>query len=218
MSDDAIDFHDLLIRVSFCEVKLSHYSCPVTLTAAPIWEVALFKKKLTLYYQLILWATFEAVVQYQKYSISGILQQLQMLLIHLFYKSAKQFHVLSRKIILKQMYLHHIKLKSILQSKKTLKIARILKWKGNTLSHFTWEFMLLPSKAVGGSEDPRAVYQHASTHQSPVQPQVHQPWPAARRGRRSPHDTTARLCQVLCDWETLATHSYIKITSERIRI
>lgn len=37
MSDDAIDFHDLLIRVSFCEVKLSHYSCPVTLTAAPIW-------------------------------------------------------------------------------------------------------------------------------------------------------------------------------------
>lgn len=36
MSDDAIDFHDLLIRVSFYEVKLSHYSCPVTLTAAPI--------------------------------------------------------------------------------------------------------------------------------------------------------------------------------------
>lgn len=37
MSDDAIDFHDLLIGVSFCEVKLSNYSCPVTLTAAPNW-------------------------------------------------------------------------------------------------------------------------------------------------------------------------------------
>jgi len=36
MSDDAVDFHDLLIRVRFCEIKLSHYSCPVTLTAAPI--------------------------------------------------------------------------------------------------------------------------------------------------------------------------------------
>ncbi len=37
MSDDTIDFHDLLIGVSFCEVKLSNYSCPVTLTAAPNW-------------------------------------------------------------------------------------------------------------------------------------------------------------------------------------
>lgn len=83
-----------------------------------------------------------------------------------------------------------------------------------TLEKQEGHFVFLPSKAVCSSDDPRAVHQHTSTHQSPVQPQVYQPRPTARWGTRPSHDTRARLCQILHDGQTLTTHSCMKAKCE----